>query len=107
MKKAEGFPVINKKETGIRIGRFMDRCGISVQDVRRYLGLGSVQSIYHWLEGKSVPSIDNLYALSNMFGVGIDDIICGNGKPEKCVCDSLYRSRIKWYRDRLKICLVS
>ena len=33
-----------------------------------------VQSVYHWLDGKAVPSVDNLYALSVLFNVKLDDI---------------------------------
>lgn len=43
------FPVINKQETGINLRRIMDERGMTVKDVQKYLELGSVQSIYHWL----------------------------------------------------------
>ena len=72
------FPIINKKRTGIRLRRIMDERGLSVKDVQQYLELGSVQSIYHWLNGLSMPTIDNLYALSKLFQMPIDDMLCGN-----------------------------
>lgn len=75
------FPVIDKKETGINLRRIMDKRGISVKDVQQYLGLGSIQSVYHWLNGLSMPTIDNLYALSEFLQVSIDDIVCGNKVP--------------------------
>lgn len=56
----------------------MDRRGFSVKDIQEYLGLASVQSVYHWLNGISMPTIDNLYALSELFQVTVDDMICGN-----------------------------
>ena len=71
------IPELNKRETGIQLRRIMDKHGISVKDVQHYLGLGSVQSVYHWLNGISMPTVDNLYALSELFQVPIDDIICG------------------------------
>ena len=58
------FPIIDRKRTGIRLRRIMDERGLSVKDVQQYLELGSVQSVYHWLNGLSMPTIDNLYALS-------------------------------------------
>ena len=61
------FPVIDKKKTGIRLRRIMDERALSVKDVQKYLGLGSIQSVYHWLNGISMPTIDNLYALSELF----------------------------------------
>lgn len=72
------FPVINKRETGINLRKIMDQRDITVKDVQQYLGLGSVQSVYHWLNGLSMPTIDNLYALSELFNVPLDDLVCGN-----------------------------
>ena len=72
------IPVIDKKKTGIHLRRIMDDRGLSVKDVQQYLGLGSVQSVYHWLNGLSMPTIDNLYALSELFQISVDDMLCGN-----------------------------
>lgn len=75
------FPIIDKKETGINLRRIMDARGISAKDMQNYLGLGCVQSVYRWLEGENMPTIDNLYALSELFKVPIDTLVCGNRKP--------------------------
>ena len=72
------IPVIDKKKTGIHLRRLMDERGLSVKDVQQYLGLGSVQSVYHWLNGLSMPTIDNMYALSELFQMPVDDMLCGN-----------------------------
>ena len=72
------YPVIDKRETGINIRRIMDQHKLTVKDVQQFLGLGSAQSIYHWLNGISLPTIDNLYALSELFQVPMDDLICGS-----------------------------
>ena len=69
------IPLINKRETGINLRRIMDAKGITVKDVQQYLELGSVQSIYHWLNGNSLPTIDNLYALSELFQMPVDEMI--------------------------------
>lgn len=70
--------IIDKKKTGIRLRRIMDTRGLSVKDVQQYLGLGSVQSVYHWLNGISLPTVDNLYALSGLLQMSVDDMLCGN-----------------------------
>lgn len=72
------IPMIDKKETGIQLRKIMDQYGVSVKDVQKYLGLGSVQSVYHWLNGISMPTVDNLYALSELFQVSMDELVCGN-----------------------------
>ena len=75
------FPVINKRETGVNIRRIMDKHGITPKDVQEYLGLGCVQSVYRWFDGVNMPTIDNLYALSELFQVPMDAIVCGNRAP--------------------------
>ena len=78
-------PVIDQKATGRQIRRFMKRRGFTVQDVKERLVLGCVQSVYHWLDGQSLPSLDNLYALSRMLGVPMDRLIIGMEDAEKTV----------------------
>lgn len=75
------FPTIDKRKTGIKLRKLMDQHGMTVKDVQKYLHLGSVQSVYHWLNGISLPSVDNLYALSQLFHIPVDDMLCGNRVP--------------------------
>ncbi len=75
------YPLINKRETGVNLRRMMDIRGITPKDVQKYLGLGCVQSVYRWLEGVSMPTVDNLYALSELFQIPMDAIVCGNRPP--------------------------
>lgn len=90
------FPVINLRETGVNIRRIMDMREIRPKDVQKYLNLTSVQSVYNWINGLNMPTIDNLYALSQLFQVPIDVIICGNRKiilPEPIVMIENLRGR--------------
>ena len=75
------FPLINKRETGVNLRRIMDMRGITPKEVQEYLGLGCVQSVYRWIDGVNMPTIDNLYALSELFQVPIDAIVRGNRTP--------------------------
>ena len=72
------FPTIDKVKTGKQIRHLMDSLGLTVMDVQKYMGLATQQAVYHWLNGRSLPSIDNVYALSELFRVPIDKIICEN-----------------------------
>ena len=74
------YPRIDMKATGMCIRRIMDQRKFTVKDVQKYLNLSSVQSIYHWLNGQSVPTADNLYALSELFRLPIDAMIAGDRK---------------------------
>ena len=59
----------------------MDMRGLSAKDVQEYLGLGCVQSVYRWIDGINMPTIDNLSALSELFQLPIDAIVRGNRAP--------------------------
>ena len=96
------FPVISKKETGINLRRIMDQCGITTKDVQKYLGLGCVQSVYRWLDGVNMPTIDNLYALSELFQMPIDAIVRGNRSAfVSYVVDSSERKTVFRYYKKL------
>ena len=73
-------PVIDPVKTGKNIKRIMQAKGLAVKDIQSMMGLGSSQSVYHWLEGKSLPSLDNIYALSEIFRLPVDELLCGNRK---------------------------
>ena len=69
---------IDRKATGVRLRRLMDKNNITVKQLQSELNLASVQSVYHWLNGITLPTLDNLYAMSGLFGVSMDDIVCGS-----------------------------
>lgn len=69
------IPTVDMKRTGARIDTLRKQAGMSVRDVQDILGLGSVQAIYKWISGKSLPTIDNLVVLSAVWNVSLDDII--------------------------------
>ncbi len=69
------YPVINMVETGRLIKWHLDRAGITVQSLQEYFGFEYPQAIYKWLEGKSLPRIDNLFALARLLNVNMDDLL--------------------------------
>ena len=74
------FPTINLRETGINLRRIMDKREITPKDIKEYLNLGSIQTVYNWFNGLNMPTVDNLYAMSQFLQVSIDEMICGNRK---------------------------
>lgn len=69
------FPVIDMAATGKNIIRLRQARGLSVRDVQSYFGFEEPQAIYKWQSGKSLPTVDNLYALSNLLDVSMDEIL--------------------------------
>ena len=66
--------VVDVMNTGRRIENFMKEQNLSVKDIQKRLNLSS-QAVYHWLCGMSLPKIDHLVILADMFGVTMDDIV--------------------------------
>ena len=65
----------NPKKTGLKIRKFMDDQGLNVTAVQQACGLECPQSVYKWLNGKAVPSIDNLGTLSKLLHVTLDELL--------------------------------
>ena len=69
------YPVIDMVETGRNIMRLRRERGMSVRDVQAWFGFAEPQAIYRWQSGKTLPSVDNLYALSALLQVPMNEII--------------------------------
>ena len=89
-------PTIDKEKTGQQIRLLMRERGLTVRDVESALSLACVQSVYHWLDGQSLPTVDNLYALSELLKVPMDTLICGNRRydPKQNIPGA---ARLFWY----------
>jgi transcriptional regulator with XRE-family HTH domain len=75
------YPVIDVIATGKNILRLRKAQRYSVADLQEFLGFEAPQAIYKWQSGKSLPSTDNLFALSVFFEVSIEDILVAE-KPK-------------------------
>ena len=73
------YPVIDLPATGENITRLRLSRGLTVRDLQHFFGFDAPQAIYKWQRGQALPSVDNLFALSALLGVPIDDILVGSG----------------------------
>lgn len=73
------FPVIDPVATGQNITRLRNACGLTVRDLQAYFGFEDPQAIYKWQRGQSLPSVDNLFALSALLQVPMDEILVSVG----------------------------
>lgn len=69
------IPFVDMKQTGQNIRLLREQRGISVKELQRMMGFGTPQAIYKWQHGESLPTVDNLVALSAIFAVSIDEIL--------------------------------
>lgn len=87
------YPVLDVKATGRRICELRRANHLSVEDVSRFMGFQSGQAVYKWQRGESLPTVENLYALSRLFGTTVDDILCGREEDDKS-SSSFHRWRV-------------
>lgn len=96
------YPVIDMEATGIRLRRIMEQKKITAKCIQQYLGLACVQSIYRWLNGRSMPTIDHLYALSELFRMPLDDIVVENRTYQRLDYNWSFYLRISAYCNYMK-----
>lgn len=95
------FPVIDPVATGENILRLRKARGLSVRDLQDWFGFEEPQAIYKWQKGKSLPTVDNLYALGALFDVPMEEIlvpmqlqITKNGQQVSTCCPLVFAIRI-------------
>ena len=53
-------------KTGKNIERLLSDRGLTARDVQQRLGFAERRPVYFWIQGKNLPSIDNLFMLAEM-----------------------------------------
>ena len=70
--------VIDKEKTGQNLKNLIQARGLSMTDVQNAVSLGCVQTVYQWVNGHSIPKIDQLVPLKGLLGVPLDDLLIYN-----------------------------
>lgn len=75
LSKISRYPGIQMARTGKWL-RFVCKIqNIPVKKICECLGLGCPQSVYGWFGGRTLPSLDNFYTLSQMLHMPLDELI--------------------------------
>ena len=69
-------PEYDMKLIGRNLRRLREAKHLSVEEVREYLRLGSVQAVYKYERGKGYPQADTMFALMELYEADLQDIIC-------------------------------
>ena len=72
------YPTIDVKATGERIKELRKECGLTIREVSEYMGFSTEQAVCKWQRGDCLPTVDNLYALSKLYGKKMEDILVGD-----------------------------
>ncbi len=75
MRNQFAYPTINLKKTGENLKRIRKEKGVTVAQICEAMGFENPQSVYKWQRGMTLPSVDNLFALSRLLGITIEDIL--------------------------------
>lgn len=67
--------VVDLVKTGKNIERLLRERGLTARDVQQRLGFAERRPVYFWIQGKNLPSIDNLFMLAEILRVSIDEIL--------------------------------
>ena len=78
------YPVLDTVAIGARIKRLRKDHHLTVGDVARFMGFESEQAVYKWQRGESLPTVDNLFALSRLFDTSVDHILTGDKEESSC-----------------------
>ena len=69
------YPVIDMEETGRQLKQECERRQVSPRELQKFLGLAALQSVYGWFQGRTLPSLDNFYALSRYLGMQMEELV--------------------------------
>lgn len=80
MERNDQYPGLDVSQSRKSLRYQIRRAGYNIREIQDYLHLSCPQPVYRWLRGKTLPSVDHLYALSRLFGVHMEDLLAGCGE---------------------------
>ena len=80
----ESKNIIDMEKTGNNLRKYAYENGYSVRDIQQYLGLSCPQPIYRWFKGAILPSVDNLFRLSELFHIHMEELLVKKHSAEMC-----------------------
>ncbi|SDA76968.1 Helix-turn-helix domain-containing protein [Lachnospiraceae bacterium G11] len=87
------YPQIDIVKTGKWLRTLCKIRGISVKDIQDCLHISSNQAIYEWFNGHTLPSVNNLLALSSLLGVSMNNLLVDD------IHDVIYRDEQDYTQD--------
>lgn len=95
-RRVMNIPGIDVEATGKRIGRMIKERGISDKELSKMMGI-SIQAINKWRHGYTIPDIENMYILSRILCVKVDDFLVPQRKAAKAEDIGLNRRLMAYY----------
>ena len=84
------FPSIDPVATGLRIKELRIEKKLKVEQISSFMGFESEQAVYKWQRGDSLPTLDNMVALSRLFETPIENIVRVREEDERSSSFDVY-----------------
>ena len=91
--------IMDTDKTGENLKQLRKNAGLRVQDVRESLGMESVQSVYDWEGHRKLPRIENILALSRLYGVAVETLLAYDPLDENSVSE---KEKIEMEDEKMK-----
>lgn len=69
------FPVIDSQVTGEQLKVLCKKHGLTAKRIQECLCLGSPQTVYDWFQGRTLPSLENMVALSELLDCSVEELL--------------------------------
>ena len=66
---------ISKEETGKKLRKLMNECGVTVRQLQEHMGLESPQAVYKWLNGRALPALENLLTIGKLLHIPMEELV--------------------------------
>lgn len=67
--------MLDTKLSAQKLHAAIKNSGYSVAELQKMLYLACPQPIYRWMNGNAVPSVDNLYRLSQILNIPMENLL--------------------------------
>lgn len=71
----KNYITVNVELTGRRLYNAIIESGHTVRELQEMLQFACPQSIYRWIRGKTLPSLENLYRISKYLKIPMEELI--------------------------------
>ena len=66
---------IDMEATGKKLDDLRRERNLSIRDIQHYFGFSTSYVVWKWMHGQSLPTIDNLVVLADLYKCKVDDML--------------------------------
>lgn len=66
---------IDMEATSKRLDDLRKERNLSIKDIQHHFGFSTPQAVYKWMDGRTLPCLDNLVILAELYQCKVDDML--------------------------------